>query len=65
MAARKPRIEKTGLKEVERVIRARADFSMAFLGLAFMRNGSGRFLNIRGTVPSPRVVERTKALATR
>ena len=33
-----------------KAIRSRADYSLAILGMAFVRNGSGRFLNIR-TVP--------------
>ncbi len=31
----------------EQEIRSRADYSLAVLGMAFVRNGSGRFLNIR------------------
>ncbi len=33
--------------EMQREIRNRAKYSLAVLGKAFVRNGSGRFLNIR------------------
>ena len=32
---------------LEQAIRLRADISLSVLGMAFVRNGSGRFLNIR------------------
>ena len=32
---------------MQEAIRARANYSLAVLGMAFVRNGSGRFLNIR------------------
>jgi hypothetical protein len=32
---------------LQQAIRSRADYSLAILGNAFVRNGSGRFLNIR------------------
>lgn len=38
---------KTKKLATEVVIRSRADYSLAVLGMAFVRNGSGRFLNIR------------------
>jgi len=34
---------------MQQAIRSRANFSLAILGQAFVRNGSGRFLNIRCT----------------
>ena len=36
---------------MEEEIRSRADYSMALLGMAFVRNGSGSFLNIRAEPP--------------
>lgn len=33
----------------ETMIRRRANYSLAVLGMAFVRNGSGRFLNIRAS----------------
>lgn len=32
---------------LDQLIRLRADYSLAVLGMGFVRNGSGRFLNIR------------------
>jgi hypothetical protein len=43
------RTSKTPSMEAE--IRRRADDSMALLGMAFVRNGSGSFLNIRAEPP--------------
>lgn len=34
-------------KELQQTIRNRAKFSLAVLGMGFVRNGSGRFLNLR------------------
>jgi hypothetical protein len=33
--------------ELKNTIKSRANYSLAILGMAFVRNGSGRFLNIR------------------
>ena len=38
--------EATRSREMEEEIRSRAALSLAILGMAFVRNGSGRFLNI-------------------
>jgi hypothetical protein len=41
---------KTGsatIPQIRQAIRKRADYSLAVLGMAFVRNGSGQFLNIR------------------
>ncbi len=43
--------EATRSREMEEEIRSRANMSLAILGMAFVRNGSGRFLNIN---PFPR-----------
>lgn len=40
-------------KERQRLIRERANFSMSVLGVAFARNGTGAFLNIRKSFQSP------------
>lgn len=34
-------------KEIQEAIIARANYSLAVLGMAFVRHGSGKFLNIR------------------
>jgi hypothetical protein len=34
---------------LKEIIRNRANYSLAVLGMAFVRNGSGRFLNIRAS----------------
>jgi hypothetical protein len=35
--------------KLQETIRNRSNYSLAVLGMAFVRNGSGRFLNIRTT----------------
>ncbi len=40
-------------KELQEKIKKRANYSLAILGMAFVRNGSGRFLNVR-TAQLPR-----------
>lgn len=48
LTADKPnRNRKTKTQLMEEEIRRRADYSLVVLGMAFMRNGSGKFLNIR------------------
>jgi len=37
------------LEELQRAVQDRAYYSLAILGMGFVRNGSGRFLNIRTT----------------
>jgi hypothetical protein len=39
--------EKSKDRLVQALIRSKANYSLAVLGRAFVRNGSGRFLNIR------------------
>ena len=39
--------EKAAIREMEQNIRSRANYSLAVLGMGFVRNGSGQFLNIR------------------
>ncbi|MDP3935313.1 MAG: hypothetical protein Q8Q46_03815 [Candidatus Giovannonibacteria bacterium] len=36
-------------KEMQAKIRSRAAYSLAILGMAFVRHGSGKFLNIRAS----------------
>ncbi len=40
-------------KELQEIIKKRANYSLAILGMSFVRNGSGRFLNLR-TAQLPR-----------
>ena len=40
----------------EELIRSRANYSLSILGMAFVRNGSGQFINIRA--PKKRVDSR-------
>jgi hypothetical protein len=39
--------EKAAIRRMEQNIRSRANYSLAVLGMSFVRNGSGQFLNIR------------------
>jgi hypothetical protein len=39
--------EKAAIRKMEKNIRRRANYSLAVLGMGFVRNGSGQFLNIR------------------
>lgn len=44
---RKKTNERAAIRLMEKTIRSRANYSLAVLGMAFVRNGSGLFLNIR------------------
>lgn len=43
----RPRRERDRIQLMQQAIESRASYSLAVLGMAFVRNGSGRFLNIR------------------
>jgi hypothetical protein len=46
---RSKKTENNDIRVMEKDIRDRTNYSLALLGMAFVRNGSGRFLNIRAT----------------
>ena len=39
--------ERHRIRRMTREIQSRANYSLALLGMGFVRNGSGKFLNIR------------------
>ena len=39
---------------IQEAIRARANYSLAILGMSFVYHGSGRFLNLRSSKEPPR-----------
>jgi hypothetical protein len=41
------RVDKPEDVKMQQEIKSRANYSLALLGMAFVRNGSGRFLNLR------------------
>lgn len=43
------------LEELQQTIQNRTHYSLAILGMGFVRNGSGRFLNIRTTIAPTRI----------
>lgn len=43
------------LEELQQTIQNRTHYSLAILGMGFVRNGSGRFLNIRTTIDPAQV----------
>lgn len=43
------------LDELRQTIQDRVHYSLAILGMGFVRNGSGRFLNIRTTIDHTRI----------
>jgi hypothetical protein len=43
------------LEELQQTIQNRTHYSLAILGMGFVRNGSGRFLNIRTTIDPTRI----------
>lgn len=45
-------IRQKELEELQQTIQNRAHYSLAILGMGFVRNGSGRFLNIRTIIDS-------------
>lgn len=45
--------------EMQKYLRARANYSLAILGEAFVRNGSGSFLNIRCVETPLRILKKT------
>lgn len=47
--------------EFQRYIEARANYSVSVLGQAFVRNGSGSFLNIR-RVDTPKRIVKTRSV---
>lgn len=60
----KRQIDKSEDVKMQQYIEARANYSVSVLGQAFVRNGSGRFLNIR-RVGSPKRIVRKNSPVTR
>jgi len=44
---RKAYVDKPEDVKMQQEIKSRADYSLALLGMAFVRHGSGRFVNLR------------------
>lgn len=60
----KRQIDKPEDVKMQEYIEARANYSVSILGQAFVRNGSGSFLNIR-RVGSPKRVVKKNSFRTR